>query len=270
MQIKPNPWTAPEHISPYRSSLSGMEDLSVFYDEADDQSYHIDSLHINKDGKYELSNEYLDTENYRAQLPESLGICPLLGHQKVFWEEWEYIDNKGKKRRSWIKHDFQDEFDRSQKRENESKNFEKPDGVLPDTGVLIKDGNRWSVVDDVMELPDFWSQPYGWRDEPDAPDRVLVTHDVDDVLVDSQLSALAYAKKRRLDAVDDEVKEQHEKEKIWTRIDECKDRGLSRVLKHYARKGVTLIIHDPLSKKRSWLGIGDVKTYSGLIDESED
>ena len=252
-----------------------MEDLSVFYDETDDGYHHIDGLHdglhINKDGDYEVANEYLDTENYRAQLPESLGICPLLGHQKVFWEEWEYIDNKGKKRRSWIKHDFQDEFDRSQQRPNESKNFEKLDGVLPDTGVLIKDGNRWTVTDDVMELPDFWSEPYGWHNEPEVDGSKLVTHDWDDVLVDSQLSALAYAKKCRIDAVDDEVKEQHEKEKIWTRIDERRDRTLERIAKRYGRKkNVTLVIHDPLSSdKRSWMAVGDIKTYSGVIDESE-
>jgi len=271
-KAKANPWIAPEHESPYRSSLSGMEDLSVFYDDDDDGYHHIDSLYVNKDGEYEASSEYLDTENYRAQLPESLGICPLLGHQKVFWEEWEYQGYDGKTQRSWIKHDFQDAdiFDRSIKRENESRNFEKLDGVLPETGVLVKDNKRWIVTDDVMELPDFWSEPYGWHNEPEVDGSKLVTHDWDDVLVDSQQAALAYAKKRRLDVVDEEIKEQKEKERTWTRINERRDKNLGRILKYYGRKGVSLITHDPLSNKGSWLGIGDVKTYSGLIDESED
>jgi len=163
-------WIAPEHSGQGNSPLATIEDLGIM-----NPALVTTGLHTNKDGVLEASEEFVSNEDFFEEYPQSLGICPLMGNKKVFWEEHTYTDEDGTKIRKLERLDFRgEEFERTADRFPVKSEHATQEEIT----ILINEFGRWLPVHDWGLLPSF-----GESD-------VLVVNETADYIQDSQQGAL--------------------------------------------------------------------------------
>lgn len=191
-------------------------------------------LRVNNSDLTEEMREWLDTERYDAKLPENLGVIPTKVNQKKFWTVIEITNHRGQYDRAFWIDDFRDEEanrDGDRWNENPTKNIENAEKMKDDQVFRCLVPNKYGKkvpCTDIMELPS-----YG------EPDRRVIT-DIEDYLVDSQLSEISYQryqkeKERKQEEKDQEALERKLKRK--QKLEKQKLKTLKKEAKRAFKKG---------------------------------
>lgn len=192
-------WTAIEHSGQGNSPLATIEDLGIM-----NPSLVSTGLHTNKDGVLEASEEFASNEDFFEEYPQNLGIRPLLGNKKVFWDEHSYTDEDGNKIKKLERIDFRgEEFERTADRFPVKSEHATQEEIT----ILINEFGRWVPVHDWGLLPSF-----GEGD-------VLVVNETDDYIIDSQKGQLDNERRKKIKELDECYREHIDFERSMKRFE---------------------------------------------------
>lgn len=217
-------WTAPEHDLHGLSPTARVMEASLL----SPQLVVDGTMHTDNHGIHDVSNDYVENERFGEEYPLSMGVRPLLGHKRCFWEIHTFTNKAGENERKWIFHDFRDERIIG---ERDSDRFESlwDSPLMEEITIIMQDGHGgWKPCHDFGELP-----------SKDSEKHVLVVGEIVDEIQHTETSRVEGNRRKRQKELDTEYKA-WKKNQLSQQLAEVREEARVSVLlaKNWDKSGV--------------------------------